>query len=98
MNMEKGAAVPKVKGKQQKGNKNRKYGRHKRGASNASQSYRTAKNKRLNIEKEERLQLFYSKRIMKVPHGYTRAISRYKSKVSREMGEPIFQHAANNHD
>lgn len=73
------AATQKKTGSTKGGKKNRKYGRNSRSPSNANQVYRTAKNKRLRIEREARrvaLALHYPK-VLKVPRGTARARRRF---------------------
>lgn len=72
----KGTIVKRVKGLTRKGGKkNRKFGRNKKGNSNLGQALRSAKNKRLRIERGA--EKYYAPKILKKPHGTARAARRF---------------------
>lgn len=82
METTKGTVVKRVKGLTRKsGKKNRKFGRNKKGNSNLGQAVRSAKNKRLRIEREAARPV----KALNVAHGTARAKRRFG--VGRTGGE-----------
>ncbi len=61
-----------------------KIGRAKRRPSNANQPLRSAKNKRLRIEREARKQAYFAERVLKHPRGQARRTRRWG--MSRTVG------------